>query len=628
MSRKIPDVITIDFETKAIQGRPAYPPVPVGVSIQWPGERKPVYHSWGHPTGNNCTYTHACEKIQACFESGIPMLYHNAKFDVDVAVTHMDCPMPAWDKVHDTLFLLFLHDPYAATMSLKPAAERILGLKPTEQDAVRNWLVANNVVKPKDRRWGAYIADAPGDLVGKYAKGDVTRTLKLFRKLYPLIVQRGMLEAYNRERALMPILLANETDGVRVDLKALKTDVAKYTGALEQVEGWLKAKLKAEVDFNSAVEVASALHQAQIVTDWALTKTGKRSTAKKNLTKERFTDPQVWLALSYRSKLAKCLSTYMDPWLKTATKSKGKIYVGWNQVRQSWSGGGGADAVFGARTGRPSTSPNLLAVTKSFYDRGDGYEHPEFVKDLPELPTIRNYILPDKGHVMVHLDYNQQELRVLAHFEDAGLCGAFRDDPMLDVHTYVQERIREATGILHPRRHIKTLNFGMLYGMGVARLAETLKITPEEAKELKTMQKRAIPGLSDLEWNLKRRAADDDYIRTWGGREYYCEPPRIVVDEDGFERERTFEYKLLNYLIQGSAADITKQALINYDRLKQHGRFIITVYDEINISVPREHAKAEMALLKQAMESVELDVAMMTDSKMGSSWGKLKGVKK
>ena len=619
---KAPQVVTIDFETDAILPRPDYPPVPVGMSIQRPGEI-PRYWAWRHPIQNNCTLKDAKKHLQDIFKSGALLLFHAAKFDVDVAVTHMGCKMPKWDRIHDTLYLLFLSDPYASTFALKPSAERYLKMPPTEQDAVRQWLVNHKICKPKDRRWGAHIAKAPGNLVGRYAKGDTIRTLKLFKHLYPEIVRRGMLDAYNRERELMPIFLDNERQGIRVDYKVLAADVDTYRLARTRAEKWLRRKLVAKaLDFNSTAEVAEALYASGTVTEWELTKTGKRSTAKKHLTKERFNDPKIWLVLGYRNKLNKCLNTYMEPWLRVAERSGGVIYVGWNQVRQS-SGFGSAAEVFGARTGRPSTSPNLLAVTKSFYDRGDGFEHPKFIRGLPELPTIRRYILPDPRQVLIHRDYNQQELRILAHFEDDALAEAYISDPTLDVHSYVQGRIKELTGVEYPRRHVKTLNFGMLYGMGIKRLADTLKIDPIEAKQMKRLQRQVLSGLPELEFNLKMRAASDEWIRTWGGREYYCEPPKIVINDDGEEQLRTYDYKLLNYLIQGSAADATKQALINYNRIRKHGRFLLTVYDEINVSVPLSHVKTEMALLRQAMESVKFDVPMLSDGKVGKSWATL-----
>jgi DNA polymerase I-like protein with 3'-5' exonuclease and polymerase domains len=108
-------------------------------------------------------------------------------------------------------------------------------------------------------------------------------------------------------------------------------------------------------------------------------------------------------------------------------------------------------------------------------------------------------------------------------------------------------------------------------------------------------------------------------ITTWGGREYYVEPPKF---DKKYNRHMTYEYKLLNYLIQGSAADITKQAIINYiSHPKRRGRFMVTVYDEINASMPAKYLKEEMAILRDCMESIDLDVPLLSEGKTGPSWG-------
>ena len=620
--------ICVDFETTSIEGRPVYPPKPVGVSVIDGKSKK--YYAWGHPTGNNSTLAQAQGILQAIWNSDKPLLFHNAKFDLDVAEVHLGLKLPDWKRVHDTMFLVFLADPYALSFGLKESAERLLGMKPKEQEAVRTWLINQKFVKAKQKNWGAHIARAPGHLVGRYAIGDCVRTLKLFKKLHPWVVKRGMEGAYDRERELMPVLLEAERVGICVDVPALTRDIETFESAMLRVEEWLKKKLKVDdLNFDADRAVSDALHRAKAVKVWHTTaKTKKRSTSKKHLTRANFRDDKIFLALGYRNRLKTCLSMFMKPWLATATRvtlkeplvkpiTFGRIYTNYNQVRQS----GGLHNV-GARTGRLSTNPNFQNLPKWFYDKGDDYEHPKFIRDLPELPLCRRYLLPDAGCVIAHRDYNQQELRILAHFEDDGLLAAYRADPLMDVHTFVQKRIAEISGTTYERRHIKTMNFGMLYGMGIKRLAETLKVTPDQAKAMKQSQRNALPGLRELEYDLRVVAKEDKAIRTWGGREYHCEPPK---DIEGVTR--TFEYKMLNYLIQGSAADCTKQAIINYSKLKQHGRFILTVHDEINISVPRKHLKSELKLLKEAMETVAFDLPMLTDAKAGKNWASLETVK-
>jgi DNA polymerase-1 len=477
---------------------------------------------------------------------------------------------------------------------------------------VHAWLAKAGICKAADQRWGAHISKAPGKLVGEYAIGDTVRTRRLYDYLLPKLTT-GELASYDRERELMPILLRNESEGMRIDVDALAQDVELYTAAGQRADEWLRKALKApNMNIDSDVELANALESNGIVTVWDKTPTGRRSTAKKTMTHDRFSDPDVFRVLGYRNRLGTCLSTFMEPWLTMATQNKGYIYTRWNQVRQSDAGGGGT------RTGRLSCSPNFQNIPKDWYDKGDGYAHPKVLKKLPPLPMIRKYVLPDKGQLFLHRDYNQQELRILAHFEDDKLCAAYRDNPRLDMHTFVQQEIRSISGLELERRPVKILNFGLMYGMGLAKLAVATGLSYEMAGQIKRAQRAAIPGIAALEQAIRQRAAAGEPIVTWGGRRYYCEEPKEING-----RLQTFEYKLLNYLIQGSAAECTKQAVINYDKIRKNGRFMVTVHDEINLSCPPRAAKAEMKLLAEAMESVKFDVPMLSDGKMGQSWGSL-----
>lgn len=628
---KTPKCIVIDFETKGIEQRPKYPPVPVGVSILWPG-KKSKYYAWGHLSENNCSFEQAQNALREAWDSGLPLLFHNAKFDYDVATTHMKMKPLPWERIHDTMYLLFLLEPHAMTFALKPSAERVLGMPPEEQDAVKDWILTHvEEVKRKKSEWGKYIWMAPGSLVGKYADGDVVRTDLIFKKLFPQIVERQMVEPYDKERELMPILLENERQGIRADLDLMQSDRKVYGQALEDADNWLRKTLGVpELNVDSDTEIARILDELGIVTEWEMTPTGKKSTAKKNLTPDKFTGDvrrnkrriatgaQVASVLGYRNRLLTCLSVFMDNWLTMAEASNGIIYTNWNQVRQSSSGGD----MSGARTGRMSSNPNFMNIPKSFYDKGDGYVHPAHVACLPELPLMRKYILPDKygkiAGVFGHRDYNQQEIRILAHFENGELMQRYIETPRLDIHTLVQGLIHEITGHLYARSPVKIVNFGKIYGMGVAKLALATGSTVEDARRLSDAHKRALPGVGNLERTLKALAKANEPIITWGGREYFCEPPRMING-----RMQSFEYKLLNYLIQGSAADCTKTAIIEFNKIRKDSRFLVTVHDEINISCPPKAVKQEMRLLKEAMESVKFDVPMLSDGKTGPRWGDL-----
>lgn len=635
-------MITIDFETKAIGPRPnRYPPEPVGVSIKW-GSQPSHYYAWGHLSGgNNCSFEQAFTALEKAWMSGEPLLFHHAKFDVAVANECLGLPVPPWELIHDTMFLIFLLDPHARTTGLKPLAADMLGMPLEEQDAVHDWIMARKAQieqhtgeKVTKKNAGAFIWIAPGDLVGTYANGDTDRTFGLFQHMRPLVERYGMDEAYDRERQLMPILMENERLGLRIDRERLERDVAKFQAAFESVEWSMRTFLNApDLNFDADRDVAQVLLDRGIVPEenWALTKgradgSGKQlSMSKDNLHPDLFTGPggqQVASALGYRNRLATCLKMFMQPWLEQSA-ARGTIHTNWHQTRGAEQGG--------TRTGRPSTSdPNLLNLSKKWEGRDDGYQHPAFLA-LPELPLVREYVLADDGHTFTHRDFSGQELRIFGHFEKGDLHAQYQRDPGTDVHAFVAADLTRVSGrdfIADDKRtRVKTLNFQSIYGGGVPALQKKLRCSLVEAKELKQLHDQALPGRKILADEIKRVVRSGLPISTLGGRLYFPEEP----GPDG----RSKEYKLTNYLIQGSAADLTKQAIIDWHVFNlslmpdDRARFLITVYDEINISAPTQHKMRHMLALREVMNVPRLGmtVPMLSDGKWGASWGSAVKVK-
>ena len=148
------------------------------------------------------------------------------------------------------------------------------------------------------------------------------------------------------------------------------------------------------------------------------------------------------------------------------------------------------------------------------------------------------------------------------------------------------------------------------------------------AKEFKNVHAQALPGMKIVNDEIKRLVGRGLPIVTWGGRLYHPEP-KTFDKETG--RWRDYVYKLLNYLVQGSAADLTKQAIIDWyndPRRDPRVKFLVTVYDEINISAPIEVAVQQMQVLKECMERDRISVPMLSAGKWGWSWGEVVGMKK
>lgn len=611
---------TFDFETKGIQPRPDYPPAPVGLAYDWRRGTgyKQKYLAWGHPTGNNAQSVDGIDILEANWQK--PLLCHNAAFDVAIAHEKFGLPLPEGAQINDTMFLAFLLDPYG-DLGLKPLAERYLGIPPTERDAVRDWLYANKVVRKNVKKWGAHISAAPGTLVAPYASGDVSRTRELFKHLLPRVREAGMFEAYRRECELMPMLLDNSAQGIPLDHKRLARDTKRYEFILAEVERHLRMLWPKEImggvapaNFDSGDELAECLERDRRIV-LPKTPTGRTSTAKDALL-AAIPDCRVKGLLIYRSAIEKCLSTYMRPWLAQGSA----MHCNWNQVRNYDDDG--------ARTGRLSSSPNMQNLTNP-----EKYEEVAALMkrcrcdfDGFDFPNLRSYFIAPKGMVLFSRDYSQQEFRMLAHYEDGVLAERYRKNPNADMHETVKDIINEVTGIGIERKPTKTINFGKVYGMGATKLAAQLGLTLDGAYELLDAYDRALPSVKALMRECSDIGRQGGFITTIGGRRYYS-PPAEVRDGGGV---RTFEYKLLNYLMQGGSADQTKEAMRNWwnDRLRHSTngtRFLMTVHDQLVGCAPRKEAKKESAALDRYMvEAFTLDVPTKTDPTYGTNFGEMK----
>jgi DNA polymerase I-like protein with 3'-5' exonuclease and polymerase domains len=233
---------------------------------------------------------------------------------------------------------------------------------------------------------------------------------------------------------------------------------------------------------------------------------------------------------------------------------------------------------------------------------------------------MREYLLPEHGHVWIKRDFSSQEIRILAHFEDGQLMEAYCSDPFLDPHTMAQGLIRQITNITYQRPDVKITGFSIIYGSGVPGLAQQLKRPRSEAYVLREAYFKAMPAAAQLAASTRNRGKSGGTIRTWGGRYYPVEPPKMIKG-----RLRTWEYKLLNYLIQGSAGDQTKQVVCDWhERYKDPETvFMATIHDEINASVHQDMWEREMAQLRDAMDQDLFDVPMRSEGFVGENWGHL-----
>jgi DNA polymerase I-like protein with 3'-5' exonuclease and polymerase domains len=617
---------TLDFETMPIGPRPEhYPPKPVGLAYRT-------------PNGDTGYITDPME-MGICLSSalhdvsrGCRVEFHNGKFDMHVATRWFDARFQDHpNQVDDTMIMAFLIDPYARTLGLKPLADQWLNWAQEEKDACVEWILdhkddlptfewLNNGKRPSKSTAGAWLAWVPVEILGPYAIGDVERTHALATIWRKIIKEHGMKEAYDVEMAVLPMFMENEEKGMNLDTNRLSEDIGQYRIAFDYVEEWLRWRLNAQgLNIDADAEVAAVLETQGIVTDWTLTKSGAKSVSKKNLHPDQFNDPILASMLGYRNRLKTALTMFMEPWLAQAlARPDGRISTDWNQVQGDQGG---------TKTGRPSTrNPNFLNISKTFEGKFDGYIHPEGF-GLPPLPLVREYILPNEGEVILKRDFSGQELHVFGHFEHGELAAQYRKNPNLDVHNFVGEKVVALSGDpawIEPaqRTPLKVINFQSIYGGGIPALMNELRWDEARTREFKNFHDKALPGRKILADQLGYIVRTGMAIRTYGGR-LYSRPPFITRDG----RPSPADYRLLNYLVQGSSADITKRAMINMKNDPDYKSFfMLQVYDEMNISCPVDCAPDQMEVLRRAMESVPLRTSLPTDGEYGFNWGSMKKI--
>lgn len=602
--------IFLDFETEGIEARPTYPPKPVGLAVYDPtGQFTDGYFAFGHITDNNTTFDAVRRMMGEMYDSNRPLCFHNALFDLDVANIHFGLAIPDAFRLHDTLILSFLYDPHVPSLSLKDLVVHWNLAHPEERDELKEWII-NNVpdAKRKKSQWGGHISKGPVELVGRYAMADVRLTAQLFdfTASHVLPAQQA---PYIRELELIPLLLENSRLGVRVDVAGLAAAKEQAIKDIEACNVWVRALLNSpELNVDSDSQLVESIYQSEYWDKnktWPTTDKGQKQATKEAL-EEMLTHEHLRDVLRYRANLSTCLSTFIEPWLSSGQHT-GRIYTNWNSVRGERGG---------TRTGRLSSTPNFQNAPVRYPKVNLPSE-----LDVAPLPLVRSFILPDEGHKLVACDFNAQELRIFAHFEGGNLMQQYQQDARADLHTYAAKMMTEASGREVSRTYSKGVSFAILYGAGPKKISEMLEIDYDLAKTLMDAYTTAVaPGLKAMQATMRTRYKLSQPIKTLGGRLVKMEPPKIING-----RLREFDYKGVNLLIQGSAADQAKAAMLLFQKTRQDSRLLLSVHDELVISAPEDAVEREAECLTQAMcNALPMDVPMVSDYKVGNSYQETK----
>lgn len=594
--------VVIDFETRAIDDRRGdLAPEPVGLGIWEPG-RRPEYLAWGHPEGNNCTRAEARNRLQAVWRSGRRLLFHGAEFDLSVAEQHFGLRWLPEDRYECTRILSFLRAPDSKQVDLKKVAQDLCGIAPDERDELQAW-VLENILAARKSTWGAYLAEAPAGLVGRYCKADLRMTLEVWQA--SRWVANAMPRAYAREKRALEVVQRASEVGIPLDVPAVESFHREAPAMESRLDTALRRRLGAPgLDMQDREAVADAMEDAGLIEEWLLTqKTEKRSLSHKDLHLTCL-DPRFVELWHARSLLRTYDRTFARNWL--AMEVDGRIHPRWNTVATE-SGGG-------ARTGRASSNPNVQNIAKKL--------PMQIFADLT-LPDLRSMIRAARGMLLVGADFGQQEMRLLGHFENGRFAEAIRKDPNAKIHVLIQQLLR-SFGVLLTYDQTKTAGFALLYGQGGPATAVQMGVDLPRAREIMRAYKtKAVPGIAIVDQYLRECARNGEAFETWGGRQYRCEEP--IRSWDGVVI-RSFEYKMINTLIQGSAADHLKESMIAYyDHPRRIGDLILNAHDEIVSHCPRKAAAYERRVLEESMMSVgPFHVPMIAEAEMGRTWREAK----
>ena len=446
----------------------------------------------------------------------------------------------------------------------------------------------------------------PSKFVGPYGEQDAALTLKLWQKLKIEVQEQGLEKILDMECRLIPLLLEMRWRGVRID-EQKADDVSKKLSIEEQkLQVEIKRKYGAEVNLWANASLEAIFEKNKI---WfPRTTKGMASFQKDWLEGHEHELPQL---IVRARKLNKARTTFIDKMIKDHCFN-GRIHAEAHAMRNDRGG---------TVSGRFSYSnPNLQQVP---------------ARD-PEIGNlIRSLFIPEDGCQWGVFDYSQQEPRLTVHYADRMNLAGAKDavveytEKNADFHQIVADMANI------PRKQAKTINLGLSYGMGKEKLIKELGIDDTEAEGLFQQYHNKVPFIRGLQDQCARVAMERGYIRTFAGRR--C---RFNLWEDRYERtlplpyeeaqekygdnlKRSYTYKALNRLIQGSAADMTKLAMLGLweEGIVPH----LQVHDEVDISVENTEQADKIAEIMETC--VKLAVPLLVDKELGSSWGETKEIK-
>ncbi len=430
-----------------------------------------------------------------------------------------------------------------------------------------------------------------------YASEDAWMTFMLYHALDKALDLASLnhlkKEALEVEYPFINLLIAMEQRGIKLDISKLETLKETLSSQLQDLTKEIYSLSQSEFNIKSTQQLGNILFSHLGLKGGKKTKTGYSTNEKvlNSLIDEHEVIPKI---LEYRT-VQKILSTYAEPLLKLAQQDeKSRVYTSFIQT--------------GTATGRLSSKdPNLQNIpVRSELGR-----------------SVREAFIAKEGYKLLSIDYSQIELRLLAHFsKDSALLEAFNNG--VDIHTATAIKLFGEEEAQAKRNHAKSVNFGILYGMGAKKLSDELKITSKEAKEIITNYFESFPTVQSF------LAKIQDDVKSIGYVETILERRRFFDYENATGMQKaSFMRESINALFQGSAADLIKLSMLEIEAYltenKIDGTMLLQIHDELIFEIKEEIVDEVAPKLKEMMENImKLDVPLVCSVSVGDSWGELK----
>ena len=559
-----------------------------------------AYYPIAHQGGGNLEGSRVLKWLKKQMATPhIPKVFHNATYDLGW-LRHAGVAVEG--KIIDTMIAAPLLDENRFSYSLNNLGRDYLGDRKNEK--MLRAAAADFGIDPKAEMW-----KLPAKYVGQYAEQDAALTLKLWNHFENELQKNELSSIFELETSLIPLMLEMRSRGVRVDVdKAAQTKV-ELAKREKEIAAEIKRQTGILVEPWVATSVASVLGHYGI--DCPKTENSKQPSITKAFLQA--CPHEIAGQILKLRELNKANSTFIDSILRY--EHNGRIHCEFNQLRSDEGG---------TVTGRFSSSnPNLQQIP---------------ARDAEIKSLIRGLFIPEEGEKWGSFDYSSQEPRLLVHYcSILNRSSRFNTQGIEDIVTAYRESdvdfhqmVADMAGI--SRKEAKTVNLGIMYGMGQGKLANTLDISTQEAKELLDTYHRKVPFVKALASEVSRRAQEHGQIRTLLGRKCrfdmwepatfgYNKPMRLeeAQKEYGPNIRRAFTYKALNKLIQGSAADQTKKAMA--ECYKEGLIPLLTVHDELCFSISSED---QASRIKEIMETcVDLEIPSKVDQELGNNWGEV-----